>query len=385
MRYLASLALAALLGANAATTARADSLAEPSSTIPGCVNNWSPLGAGSGVAGPTCEGKAALAEWNEHAAAVNAARDTLVDASNRPDQVAPIAVIDALDACAAAADAMARLDPPADRHHDDFAAVLTGMRPWFEHHRLLVPDTIGDGFHTLTTALARPGLLRADRTALYGQAAASATQESALAAALGPLVVRQTDEAVRAAHRAAVEMARLVATGHPQSDAGAAIRAAAGPGYPAIAEQQAQQLDQSLAAQSDRGSHAAQAGWVLGMIPNALLWIAGLALVGAVAAFPRLAARLGPADAVKSALLFGLALPSSWLPFALLRAATGWPDGRLVWLLWLALLVLLLAAGPRLLPGRLRTVWAALFAAAPPTAHGSHAGRAAHRSRRRRR
>jgi hypothetical protein len=84
MRCLALLACALLLSI---TSARADSLADqrrPSSTIPGCVNDWGPLGTGS-VAEPTCEGKAALAEWNEHAAAINAARDTLANASNWPD------------------------------------------------------------------------------------------------------------------------------------------------------------------------------------------------------------------------------------------------------------------------------------------------------------
>ena len=253
MRCLALLAVAALLGATAATTARADALAElrrPSATVPGCLNDWELRGAGAG--GPTCEGMAALAEWNQHAAAINAARDTLVNASSSPEKAAPIAVIDALDACAAAADAMARLDPPADRHNDKLAALLAQMRPWFVHQTLLIPDAIGDGFHTLAAALARPGLQRAERNALYDQAAVFATGESMFAAALGPEVERRTDDAVRAAHRAALEMARLAATGHPQSDAGDVIRAAAGPDYPAIAAQQAQQLVQSLAAHPDQ-------------------------------------------------------------------------------------------------------------------------------------
>ena len=95
MRSLALLFCALLLGANVA--ARADLLADlrrPSSTVPGCVNDWGPLG--SGVAEPTCEGKAARAEWNQHAAAINAARDTLANAANFPDKTAPLAVIDAL-------------------------------------------------------------------------------------------------------------------------------------------------------------------------------------------------------------------------------------------------------------------------------------------------
>jgi hypothetical protein len=109
------------------TDARADSLADlrkPSSTIPGCVNDWGAFGNGSGVVEPTCEGKAALAEWNKHAAAVNVARDTLLNASNRPDKADPHAVIDALNACAGAADAMERLYHPKQPHPHDLADAL---------------------------------------------------------------------------------------------------------------------------------------------------------------------------------------------------------------------------------------------------------------------
>ena len=87
MRSLALLICALLLGAAAA--AHADSLADlrrPSSTVPGCVNDWWPLGTGSGMTEPTCEGKAARAEWNEHAAAISAASDTLARAANSPDK-----------------------------------------------------------------------------------------------------------------------------------------------------------------------------------------------------------------------------------------------------------------------------------------------------------
>ena len=72
MRCLAMLACALLLGA---TTVHADLLSDlrrPSSTIPGCVNDWGPLGTGAGVARPTCEGKAALAEWNGYTSAKSA-------------------------------------------------------------------------------------------------------------------------------------------------------------------------------------------------------------------------------------------------------------------------------------------------------------------------
>jgi hypothetical protein len=132
MRSLALLFCVLLLGATTAA-ARADSLADlrlPSSTIPGCINDWGPLGTGIGGAELTCEGKAALAEWNEHAPAVNAARDLLAQASNWPDKTNPQVVVNALDACAGAADAMARLYRPAPSGaagHDGLVS-MTGDR-----------------------------------------------------------------------------------------------------------------------------------------------------------------------------------------------------------------------------------------------------------------
>ena len=183
------------------------------------------------VAQPTCEGNAALAEWNEHAAAVNTARDLLVQASDLPDRADPQAVVNALNACTAAADAMTRLYHPAQPRPRGFADVLAWMRPWFERQRLLIPDSIGDGFRTLAGALGRPNILRQDRIVIYQEAAVFATRESELAAELGGDVQRQTDAAVRAAHTAALEAARAVENGRAQPDPAAAIAAAAGPGY----------------------------------------------------------------------------------------------------------------------------------------------------------
>jgi hypothetical protein len=133
MRSLALLFCALMLGATVA--AHADSLADlrlPSSTVPGCVNHWGLFGTGSGIAEPTCEGKAALAEWNEQAAAINAASDTFANAANSPDKTAPLVVIEALNACAAAADAMAGLYRPTPSAPHDDAAVWAWMRTWLE-------------------------------------------------------------------------------------------------------------------------------------------------------------------------------------------------------------------------------------------------------------
>jgi hypothetical protein len=329
MRSLALLFCALLLGATAA--AHADSLAElrlPSSTIPGCVNDWGPLGTGSGVAESTCEGKAA-AEWNEHAAAVNAARDTLANAANWPDKTAPLAVIGALDACAAAADAMARLYRPTPAAPHDDAAVVAWMRAWLEPSKLPIPVTIGDGFRTLATGLEKPGLRHQERNTLYGEAAMFASRESALAAERGAEVERQTDKATRAAHLAALKAAGNAEARHPQPDIGAAIAAAAGPDHPAIAAQQTAALEHALTADPGQGDYRARTRRAFAAIPDVLIGITAIALILVVVGFRRLVDRLGIRGAMGVSLLLLVALPLSWLPLALLHAVTGWPGGWL--------------------------------------------------------
>jgi type IV secretory pathway TraG/TraD family ATPase VirD4 len=364
-----------LIGATLSVTARADTLADlrrPSSTISGCVNDWGALGTGAGVATPTCEGQAALTTWNTHAAAINVARDTVATASNLPaDHTDPQKVITTLDAAAAAADAMTPLYHPTQPRPGDVTDVLGWMQGWFERQHLPIPATIGDGLRTLAAAIGQPHLLIADRTALYGQAAIFVTRESQLATDLAPEIQHQTDTATRAAHVAALQAALAVENGQASSAANAAIAAAAGPAHPDLAQGQTRQLDQSLAAHPSQGSYTAQTGLALGAIPSAFLWILGFAVFCVVVSFPRLAARHGTAGAVQSALLFLLGLPLSWLPLALLHAITGFPDGWVAFLIWLVLFFILLAAGPRLLPGRLGRGWVALFAPAPLSTHGS--------------
>jgi hypothetical protein len=207
---------------------------------------------GSGIAEPTCEGNAARAGWNKHAVAISTARDTLAKAGNRPDKAAPRAVIDALDACAAAADAMTRLYHPISAAPHDDAAVVAWMRNWLAPSKLPILVTIGDGFRALAAGLAQPGLRRHERNALYGEAAIFASRESTLAAARGAEVERRTDDAVRAAHSTALKAAANAEAGLPQQNATAAITAAAGPGHPSLAQRQTTQLARSLAAHPDQ-------------------------------------------------------------------------------------------------------------------------------------
>lgn len=265
--------VACLVAAVFAGTGRADTLADlqrPSSTIPGCVNDWGSGGSGmaAGAVTPTCEGRAALAAWNTHAAAIDVARDAVVNASNLPtERTDPQGVITALIAAAAAADAMTPLYHPAQPRPGNFTDVLGWMQPWFERQHLPIPASIGDGLRTLAGAIGQPYLLMADRTALYGQAAIFVTRESQLAAELGADVQRQTDSATRAAHLAALQAARAIENGQALPNAGAAISAAAGPAHQDVAQEQARQLDQSLAAHPDQGSYAAQTGRRSGAFP----------------------------------------------------------------------------------------------------------------------
>jgi len=369
MRCL-SLAVALLLGTPAAHADTLADLRQPSSTVAGCVNEWGPL---VGVA-PTCEGKAALIEWEAHAAAVNVARDTLVNASNLPtERTSPQVVVTALGAAAAAVDAMTRLYDPAEERRGGFADVLAWMRPWFERQHRAIPGSIGDGLRTLADAIAQPDLLLADCTALYGQAALFSTRVSQLAAELGGDVQRQTDAAVRAAHRAALEVAQAVENGATARDAGAAIATAAGPAHAALAQEQTRQLNQSLAAHPEQGGALAQTTRQLWAIPGAFLGLVALLLVGFALGFRRLAARIGARTALQAGLRLLITVPLAWLLLALLHALTGFPGGWAIILLWVGLVVLLLAFGGRLVPGPVRRLWTAMFTAPALDTHGSAA------------
>jgi Type IV secretory system Conjugative DNA transfer len=144
-----------------------------------------------------------------------------------------------------------------------------------------------------------------------------------------------------------------------------------------VAQEQTHQLNQSLAAHPDQDGYAARTRRALAAIPDAFLWIGGIALFAVAVGFRPLAMRLGTAGAVEFPLLLLVTLPLSWLPLALLHAVTGWPDGWIALVLWLAVVGLLLLCGPRFLPGRLREVWSSLFASPPLSTHGSaHFGRA---------
>lgn len=370
MRLL--LVLALLLSA---IVAHADTLADlrkPTSTIAGCINHWGPGGTGED-AGPTCKGKAARAAWKAQAVIIDQARAVLVRASDLPpDRTKSQVVVDALNRSAAAADALERLYQPGPDGRQDFVSVLAWMRPWFGYQHLLRPASIADGFRILAQAVARPDLSAPDRTALYGQAAAVSTRASELAAELGGDAGRQTDAAVYAVHRAALQVAVAVEHGHHRPNIGARLAAAAGPGHWGIALAETRWLTRSLAEHPNQGRYVARTGRLLGAIPNTALTIGVFALLGMALLFPRMRAQHGTRGALEIAALVLLGLPVSWLLVALLSAITGWPGGGWFgFVLWLGLFFVLIAIGPRLLPGPLRRGWFVLFGPASRQTHGS--------------
>jgi len=112
-------------------------------------------------------------------------RPHCVASASGSNDAAPLLVIDALDACVAAEDVMARLYRPAPSAPHDDAAVLASMRNWFPQSKLPSPVTRDDGFRAVAADLARRGPRRRERTTLCDLAAIFASRESALAAERG--------------------------------------------------------------------------------------------------------------------------------------------------------------------------------------------------------
>ncbi len=337
--------------------ARADSvadLARPSSTIPGCVNDWNPLDHVT----QTCEGKAEAQIWQERATAINTARDVITDASRDPDHADQAAVLNALSTLASAADAIAATYHPSPRDPDPFAATLAWMRLRFQAFQLPIPASLGDGFREFFGILKNPALLRVERNTAYDRSAILAGALSEAVTDSIDQIVQATDAAVLAAHQAAVVAARSAEDGHYNAAAaGSAIRAAAGVDHAALAEGQIQILDEVLAQHPAESGYAARTGRKLAAIPKGLLGLVGLCVFLVVISFKQRMIRFGLRSAVEGSLLFMAAAIVSWLPVVLLFAIGVLPGGIVPGLLWLALFGVLFTGGARLLPARLRSGW----------------------------
>jgi IMP cyclohydrolase len=356
----ASLVLAVFLltaSSFASGAARADSvadLARPSSTIPGCVNDWNALDHVT----QTCEGKAEAQLWQERATAINTARDVITDASRNPDHADQAAVLNALSTLASAADAITATYHPGPRDPDAFAATLAWMRLRFQDYQLPIPASLGDGFREFLGILKNPALLRVERNTAYDRSAILAGALSEAVTESIEQVVQATDAAVLAAHQAAVVAARSAEDGHYNAAAaGSAIRAAAGADHVALAEGQIHILDEVLARHPAESGYAARTGRKLAAIPKGLLGLVGLCVFLVVISFKQRMIRFGLRSAVEGSLLFMAAAIVSWLPVVLLFAIGVLPGGIVPGLLWLALFGVLFTGGTRLLPARLRSGW----------------------------
>jgi type IV secretory pathway TraG/TraD family ATPase VirD4 len=352
--------------------AYADSVADlnqPSSMIPGCVNDWNPL---DHVA-RTCEGKAVVQSWQERLTAINTARDVIVGASRDPDRADRQEVIDALKTLAAASDAITSTYHPKPPLQDDFASTLAWMRLRFQAFHLPIPASLGDGFRTFVGILSSPALLNVDRDNAYDNCAALA---DALSEAVNDSIepeAQATDAAVSNAHLAALKAATDAEKGwYNAAVAAAAITAAAGPDHAAIAQGQVQILQEAIAKHPAESGYAARTGRKLAAIPDGLFGLLGACVFFALISFKRRMAAFGIRAALEGSLLFIAAAALSWLPVVLLLAVGVLPGGFVPGLLWLALFGVLFVGGGRLLPARLRTGWFSLFGGRGPSAGSTH-------------
>ena len=343
--------------------AHADSvvdLSQPSSTVPGCLNYWSPLD--SRFSPFTCEGKAETARWQERQTAISNARNVITSASRDPERISVQAVIAALDTCAAASDGIATTYHPRSPSQNAFDGTLSWMRQRFEAFHLPIPDSVGDGFRILAHVLDNPRLLKVERNDAYDRAAVVA---SALNDAVTESIetARQTmDAAVFAAHQAAVEAAQQAenANYNPAASA-AAIRVAAGPDHAALAEEQTRALNASVGKHPGQSHYVARAGRKLLTIPGELVGLLSVCAFFALASFKLRMVRYGFRSALEGSLLFMGAACLSWLPMAVLLSLGVLPDGIWPGVLWLALFGVLFVGGTRILPTRLREGWFAFF------------------------
>jgi hypothetical protein len=249
------LALALCLAASIARAADqleppADPMGAPSSTIPGCLNDWSAL-----PMGDTCEAKAERAKWEERQSAVTMAVNVVVFASRAPDRAAEGDVINALQALAAAADAARSAYHAPPKGMDELERFLNAARVDSEHWKLPIPVLYGDVFRNISVALQKPGTLRSEQAGLYDRAAPLALL---LNETIGETVndaVQQVNTATLQAHLAAWQAENAVQAGGTRGNSNAAITSAAA-GHPEIAQAQITQLNQSLAAHPDQGSYS---------------------------------------------------------------------------------------------------------------------------------
>lgn len=356
------LAFSMILLVSAWHVAHADTLADlnqPSSTIPGCSNDW------TGVAiQNTCEAKAAVVKWQAQQNNIEMAETIVVSASDNPNAANKAQVIAALNSLATMADQITSTYHPAPPETDFYAGFLASTRFQFQQMKLPIPASLGDAFRYFVTILNNPIVLNADRNTAYDRASVVATGFNVATANTMGQIPGDVDQAVFRAHQAAIAAAK--AAEYPGSvkynpeAAEASIQSAAGPDYPDIAAGQVAILNASLASHPGQGGYVAQTSRGLSIIPANLIGMLVLCLFFAGLTFPHRKAISGTRSAVEGSLLFVGAAVGSWLPVAIL-GAFGVLTGLLAWVIWLALFGVLGVGGKRFLPERLREGWGAAF------------------------
>ena len=366
MRWLSVLAFLMFVANAPAHAESMEDLYAPSSTIPGCLNDWSALQMGN-----TCEAKVARATWEERQSAVTMAVSAIVSASRAPDRVAEGDVLNALKALAAAADAARSAYLAPARGVDQLARFFHTARVDSENWTLPMPVLYGDVFRSLAVALQKPATLRSEKATLYDRAARLALLLNEIIGVTINEAVQQVETATLQAHLAARQADNAVRAGGTRGNADAAITAAA-ENHPDIAQAQITQLNQSLAAHPDQGRYANRVArnlrdlfslWTivsfgLGVVGSTVLTVVMYGAVFSVLMTVRIKAPLPFLVMMWRRQL--VALPVSWLlltPVGALAAGSldGWPSV----IIWLGVFGILMAGLPRLMPKRLRAWWEA--------------------------
>jgi hypothetical protein len=94
-----------------------------------------------------------------------------------------------------------------------------------------------------------------------------------------------------------------------------------------VGQEQTRQLNLSLAANPDQDGYAARTRRALSAIPDAFLWIGGIALFAVVVGFRPLAVRLDTTGAIGFSLLLVVTLPLSWHWLSSMPSPAGRTDG----------------------------------------------------------
>ncbi len=117
-------------------------------------------------------------------------------------------------------------------------------------------------------------------------------------------------------------------------------------------------------------------------VGHGFVLVGGVVLLFVGLGFWGVATRYGLKATLERAVLVALGVPLTWMLLAGSRALIGFPPWGLMFPLWVVLVVVVLRAGGRLVPGPVRRLWASMFTARVRDTHGSaHFGTARNAAR----